>query len=156
MRSAETPVIAAAHSGVWPFRCAASASKPRVCCAMKARSWRCSATITCISPSASAESVPGLRRTTSSDWRAASVSRTSSVTMKAPRRRAAATCRPVFGWLARFAPQSSTICACCPRSSFVFTSSTPVTPNPKPPSPQQIIAAFHDCEPWRLANRRIR
>ena len=45
--------------------------------------------MTCIIASANAASVPGLRTMTSSDWRAASVSRTSIVTTCAPRRRAA-------------------------------------------------------------------
>ncbi len=100
-------------------------------------------TMTDIIARASAASVPGRIRTTSSERPAASVSRTSIVTTWAPRRRAATRCGPVLGWLARLAPQRRTRPAWAPMSSFVFASSTPVNPRPKPPSPQQIIEGCH-------------
>src|SRR5678815_3632947 len=90
MRTAEMPVIGSAHAGECARRCAASASKPSVCRSMNARSCRLSRTTTCIMARASAASVPGLSTKTSSDWAAASVSRTSIVTTCAPRHLAAA------------------------------------------------------------------
>ncbi len=61
----------------------------------------------------------------------------------APRFFAAARYRPVFGWLARFAPQSAIKAACSPMSSLVFVSSTPVRPSPNAPRPQQMIVGLH-------------
>src|SRR5215469_3338973 len=58
-------------------------------------------------PSASAASVPGRMISTSSDWAAASVRRTSIVTTCAPRRRAFTRWGAVLGWLARLAPHST-------------------------------------------------
>ena len=154
IRSAGTPVIGAAQAGGCEATCARRASKPSVWPATNSRSHRRSATITCISASASAASLPGRTRTTSSACAAASVSRTSSVTTRAPRRRAAARWRAVFGCEARLAPHRRISAAWAPRSSFVLTSSTPVRPRPKPPRPQQIIVGFHHWQPHRLANRR--
>ncbi len=140
-------MTSAAHAGVYVVTCAASASNPTVCAATNARRTRCSATITCIIASASAASVPGRISSVSSDCAAASVSRTSIVTTWAPRRRAAARWRAVFGWLARLAPQSRMRLACAPMSSLVFVSRMPVRPRPKAPSPQQIIVGFHHWQP---------
>ena len=109
MRSAGTPVMGAAHSGP----SGAHVRGQRVEADRVARdelrvveTFRRS--MTDIIASASAASVPGRIRIISSDCAAASVSRTSIVTTWAPRRRAAARCGAVFGWLARLAPQSRT------------------------------------------------
>src|SRR5438094_562483 len=55
------PVTPAAHAGEWRATWAASSSNPTVCRATNSRSYRRSATMTCIIPSASAASVPGPR-----------------------------------------------------------------------------------------------
>ena len=143
MRSALMPVMGAAHAGEYSFTCAASSSKPTVCCATNARSWRPSSTITCIIASASAGSAPGWIRNVSSDSAAASVWRISIVTTWAPRLRAAATWRAVFGWLARFAPHRRIKALFALMSSFVLTSSAPVRPRPYAPRPQQIMVPLH-------------
>src|SRR5256885_1721406 len=84
------PVMPAAHAGAWPARWAASSSNPTVCRATNSRSYKRSATMTFIIPSASAASVPGRSTSTTSECAAASVSRTSMVTTNAPRRLAEA------------------------------------------------------------------
>ena len=143
MRSAGTPVMGAAHSGPSGRTWAAKASNPTVWRATNSASWRPSPISTDIIASASAASVPGRIKIVSSDCAHASVSRTSIVITRAPRRRAATRCGAVFGWLARLAPQSRTRRACSAMSSFVFASRTPVSPRPKPPRPQQIIDGCH-------------
>ena len=109
--------------------------------------------ITCVIASASAPSVPGRMISTSSDLAAASVLRTSIVTMCAPRRFAASKCRAVFGWLARLAAQRRMSRECSPMSSFVLVSSMPVSPSPKAPRPQQIMVGLQNWLPWKLAKR---
>ena len=74
----------------------------------------------------------------------------------APRARAAATCRAVFGWLATLAAHMSTSLLCALMSSFVLASRAPVSASPYAPSPQQIIVPDHHCAPLRLARRRVK
>ncbi len=154
MRSASTPVSAAAQATSCFATCAASASKPAVWRATKGASYSRSATMTCIMPRARAASVPGRSRSVSFECAAASVLRTSMVTTYAPRRFAAARWGAVFGWLARLAPQRRTSAAFAPMSSLVLVRSTPVSPRPKAPRPQQIIVGLHHWQPYRLAKRR--
>ncbi len=104
-------------------------------------------TITRIMASASAASVPGLTRITSSASAQASVLRTSIATIRAPRRLAISTCRSVWAWLTVFAPHRITRSECAPRSSLLEVSTAPVRPRPNAPNPQQTIAEFQYWQP---------
>ena len=115
--AASTPVISATRSTGYSARRRRSSSKPRVWRSTYAASWIPSSTITRISPSASAASVPGRGRTCQSAERAVRVSTGSTTTTRAPDRRASVT-NGHRCWLVTivFVPQSTTN-RLCRRSS---------------------------------------